>query len=34
MIGDDTRLYTRLDQISKNLQTNVRDYGEMDSTVI
>src|SRR5437773_6756855 len=34
MIGDDSRLHTRLDQISKDLQTNVRDYGEMNSAVI
>src|SRR5438094_9753276 len=34
MIGDDTRLHDRLDQISMNFQTIVRYYIELDSSSI
>src|SRR5436853_5808262 len=34
VIRDDTRFHARFDQVSENLQSNVRDYGEMNSPVI
>src|SRR5712664_2196034 len=34
MIRNDTRFYTRLDQVSENLQPNVRHYCEMNSPMI
>src|SRR5436309_7957887 len=34
VIGDNTRFHAGLDQVSENLQSNVRDDSEMDSTMI